>query len=298
VDVATSLQQIWRRKRWLVPATIAAMLAALVVSYHVSVWPPGLASRSLRYGTANTGLLVDSARSSLATVQSPLTALSERAQVYGQLLQAEPVRRKIGELAGVPWQTVSVDGFSSTEPSAAERSSQLVTDGKSRQVFFRVEPNQPIIHITSNGPTGAEAASLAEAAANALPAYIEDLQARHDIAGGDRVVLEQIGQPDAGVVSESAGRLLAVTAALAVFGLSCLAILFVPRLADLRMSVEGDHRREESEGVGRGEAASADHANGAGEFGSEQALGRRSDAPVELTGHAARTIRPEGDADT
>jgi hypothetical protein len=236
MDLALALHRIWRRKLWLIPAALAAAGAALSVAYHVSLFPPKAESKSLEFGTASTELLVDSAESSLAQLEIPLQALSERAAIYAELLRSEPVRRRLGAVADISWQSVAVDGSTSTaggagpEPTETERAAELEAAGTSSQVHFRVEPEQPIIRITTQGRTAEGAAVLAQAAADALIDYIDDLQREQGIAGPRRVDLVQIGQPVGGVVNETADVAMAAVAGIAVFGACCLLILFIPHL--------------------------------------------------------------------
>lgn len=240
MDVAVALHQIWLKKLWLVPVAIVAAIAATMVAYHVSIFPPQLESRSIEFGAADTELLVDSARSSLTDAAIPLDALGSRAQVYAELLRSEPVRQLIGDEAGIPWRELVVDGFASDganvglqgQPSATERAAELASQGNNDQLFFRVEPGQPIIQLTAQAPTAEGAERLVQGAAVALPAYIDSLQVERGVSGGSRVQLTQLGLPNGALVNRSADLVMASIAGVGVFFLGCMLILLVPRIVE------------------------------------------------------------------
>jgi hypothetical protein len=252
MDIASALYRLWTRKLWLIPVLLVAAFVAFNVAYRVSLLPPDVKSRYLEYGVADTSLLVDSDRSTVATAELPLNILGERASIYAELLRSDSVRREIGRLAGVPWQTILVDGISTSsgggagpEPTGTERAAGLASEAQGRQIFFRVLPQQPIIHISTQGRTAADAAALAQAAVRALEKYLEKLQSTQGIAGPQRIALTQIGQPQGSFVNESADLQLAVLAALATFAFGCLLILFIPRLiASIRVVESRDQERE------------------------------------------------------
>jgi hypothetical protein len=138
-------------------------------------------------------------------------------------------------MTGIPWQSISVDGSTSTaaggagtEPTATERAAELQNASVARTIYFRADPDQPIIRISTQGPNPAQATSLAQASVDALIRYIENLQEEQNVAGGRRVRLIQIGRPSGGLINESADLAMAGVAAVVVFGFGCFLILFVP----------------------------------------------------------------------
>jgi hypothetical protein len=239
VEFAVAIQRIWQERRWLVPVAVVAAFTALIVAYQVRLFPPGLESRSHATGAGSTHLLVDSSRSSLPDLAIPVEALGGRAQVYAELLRTEAVRQRIGDAVGVPWTSVFVDGSttdpaldSEPQPSAEERGVELQSDEQDQRVFFRVEPTQPIIHISTEGPTAEDAIALARASALALSGYIGELQQKDAVPGPRRVELTQLGDAEGGTVNDSAGKTVALLAGAAVFGAGCLLILFIPRFRE------------------------------------------------------------------
>jgi hypothetical protein len=239
MDLGLALHTIWRRKLWLIPVGIASLLAALLVMYKVSFFPPALENKSLEFGAASTEVLVDSERSTLATADVPIDSLSDRATVYASLLRAGPVRRRIGEAVGAPWQAIAVEGTAlsgpagnASEPTAAERAGEIVADRDPLTVFFRVAEGQPIIQISTQARRAHQAVALADGTASAIAGYIDKLQEEQGIVGPDRIQLTQIGPATGGTVGASTNAGLGLAAALAVIAVGLLLILAVPRVVD------------------------------------------------------------------
>ena len=197
MEIALALRQIWRHKIWLIPAAVAGVVAALVVSYKVSVAPPSLGSESFRYGAASTKVLFDSSNSSLAQLDTPVSAISERAGLYASLLETAPVLRSIGRSVGVPWQAIGVSGQTEapTEPAAAQRSSQLVSEGRQLTLFYSVTPGQPIVDIYSQAATADQARRLATGAVGALRNYVSTLEMRRQIPPGNGSTCSNSARP-------------------------------------------------------------------------------------------------------
>jgi uncharacterized protein involved in exopolysaccharide biosynthesis len=245
VDIAIALRKIWSHKFWLIPVIAIAVLTGLSVAYKVTLIPPNLEKKSFQFGSASTEVLVDSERSSIAALEIPLDALSERAGVFGQLLRSNPVRGRIASELGVPEAAIAIDTVAAettataSEPSAAERAQDLGAASQGLLVFYRT--SGPVIEISTQAPTGRMAARLANTAAGALSDYLDDLQAEQGVVGDLRVQLTQIGTPIGSDVNQSADKTMAVLAGLAIFALGVLLILLVPRF------VEGMRRARELE---------------------------------------------------
>jgi hypothetical protein len=238
LEFAIALNRIWQRRRWLAVAGVVALVGALSVAFRVSPFPPKLEARSDDRGAASTHLLVDSARSSLPDLAVPVEALAGRAQVYAELLRTETVRRRIGEEAGIPWTSLFVDGSTTDaadgepQPSAEEREVELQSDEQDARLFFRVDPSRPIIRITTQAPTVGQAVNLAGAAAQSLSLYIDELQRLDGVPEPRRVEITQLGSADGGEANRSAAVMTGILAGIAILGVGCLLILFVPRLTD------------------------------------------------------------------
>src|SRR6476469_3118706 len=91
MELAQILVQLWRRRIAVVAVVAIAFFVSLALAYKVSVPPPGLSHRSISNGSAETHILVDSPRSSVADLNRSFDPLVARAQVFAQLMTTAPV---------------------------------------------------------------------------------------------------------------------------------------------------------------------------------------------------------------
>ena len=268
MELALALRSLWRSRIWLLPVAVVAIVASIAVTCTASILPPELKLRgSFEYGAATARVLLDSSESSLAQLDTPISAISERAGLYASLLETEPVRRRMGELARTPWQGINVSGQTEApgEPGAAERSSQLVSEGRETTVFYSVAPGQPTIDLYTQAPTAMQARRLASSAVKSLQEYVSGLERRRRIPPGRRVEFEQLGAAQAGVLAAGSGVLVGLLVGLFVFGLGCLAIVLVPRLVlDLRKATVAEQQALRVAGVAAQPAEHAKLGNGTG----------------------------------
>ncbi len=245
MEIALALRHIWRHRIWLVPVTIVAAIGGLVASYHVSFAPPSIKSEGFEYGAASTQVLVDSSNSSLAELETPIGQIGERAALYAELLNTQPVRREIGRLAHVPWEEISVSGQDATpsEPNAEQRSSQILSAKEAVTLFFTVNKEQPIIGLSSQAPTADKARRIVSAAVPSLRKYVNLIESKRNVPGSRRVEFQQLGAPQAGTLASGSGKIIGLLVALFIFCVGCLLIVLVPRfLSDLRKAGAIEYR--------------------------------------------------------
>lgn len=233
MELALALRQIWRHKLWLALAAVAGAITALVVSYHVTLAPPSIESESVVYGAASTKVLLDAPTPTAEQVELPITRLGEQAAVYAQLLETSPVRDGISRIAHIPNRDLSVKGESGepNEPESAQRSSQLISAGSPISILFSANGAQPFIQLYSKAPTAIQARTVIDAAVRSLRDYVATLEKRQHVLPGQRVTLQQLGPPETGTLASGAGKALGAIAGFLVFGVGCLLILLIPRLA-------------------------------------------------------------------
>jgi hypothetical protein len=230
MEFALALRQLWRRRIWLVPAAIVSILAALAVVYNTSLFPPALKSKSFEYGAASAQVLVQPVQpAALAEVTASSTVPSGQVALYAALLQSQPLRRAIGRDARIPWPSLAVEGQASTEPGASQRSSQLVTAGRTLSLFYSVEPGTPIISLYAQAPEAGTAERVVGAAARSLQTYVEDLQKRSNTPHSQQMRILSLGKAESGTLASGAGKSIGVLVALLVFLACCLLIVFIPR---------------------------------------------------------------------
>lgn len=230
MEFALALRQLWRHRIWLVPVTILSILAGLAVTYHASLFPPSLGSKSFEYGAATAQILVQpSEPAALAEVTASSSVPPGQVALYAALLQSQPLREAIGSKAGIPGSALAVEGQATNEPGASQRSSQIVEEGRNLTLFYSIEPGTPIISLYAQAPDAATAERIVTSAAGSLQRYVKELQKRSNTPPSQEMTLLALGKPQAGTLASGAGKSIGVLVALLVFVVGCLLIIFVPR---------------------------------------------------------------------
>jgi hypothetical protein len=292
MELAQILVQLWRRRIALAAVVALAALVALAMAYHISLLPPKLTHRSISNGTAETHILVDSPRSSVADLNKSFDPLTARAQVLSELMTTAPVIDRIAKIAGVPAAAITATSDTSslnvptsqTEPTASVRSNAITAEPLRYRITFRAEPQQPTVTVFGQGPTAAEAVRIANAAAQGAAAWVKDTQDRQLVPASRRTQLTQLGAATGGIVNSGASRIVAALAFVAIIAVGSLLILLVGNTLPAIRRANG-----ESDTVEALATVSARRASGNG-----NGNGNGNGATVKGTGaKAARGQRPK-----
>lgn len=295
MELAQILVQLWRRRVAVAAVAILAAFVALALAYRISVFPPGLTHRSISNGTAETHILVDSPRSSVADLNRSFDPLVARAQVFSELMTTAPVVDRIAKIAGVPASAITATSDNSTlnvptsevEPTANVRSNAITDEGLRYRITFRAEPEQPTVTVFGQAPTAAGAIKIANAAAKGAAEWVKETQDRQLVPDSRRTQLTQLGAATGGTVNSGASRIVAALAFVAILGVGSLLILLVDntlpavRRANAQPStIEAvptvSERRANGNGNGSGRAAKGTGAKAAHANRPKTRAGRRA----------------------
>jgi len=295
MELAQILVQLWRRRVAVAAVAILAAFVALALAYRISVFPPGLTHRSSSNGTAETHILVDSPRSSVADLNRSFDPLVARAQVFSELMTTAPVVDRIAKIAGVPASAITATSDNSTlnvptsevEPTANVRSNAITDEGLRYRITFRAEPEQPTVTIFGQAPTAAGAMKIANAAAKGAAEWVKETQDRQLVPDSRRTQLTQLGAATGGTVNSGASRIVAALAFVAILGVGSLLVLLVGstlpavRRANAQPSVieavpTVSERRANGNGNGSGRAAKGTGAKAAHANRPKTRAGRRT----------------------
>jgi hypothetical protein len=235
MELAQILVQLWRRRLAVAAVAAVALVVAIALAYKISVFPPGLSHRSTANGTAETHILVDSPRSSVADLNRSFDPLTARAQVLAQLMTTAPVIDRIAKIAGVPPSAITASDDNSTlnvptsevEPTASIRSSDITRESLHYRITFRAEPEQPTVTVFGQAPTAAGAIKITNAAAKGAAEWVRDTQNRQLVPDSRRTQLTQLGAATGGTVNAGASRIVAALAFVVILGVGCLLVLLI-----------------------------------------------------------------------
>ena len=233
MEPARTLKILWRRRRLVVLGASIALLAALLSVYRVGLLPPSLESRTNVFATASTQILVDTPRSAFADLSNEIDPLETRASVFARFLTSPAAIALIAAEARLPAAAIEAQGpyelnlppFQQ-EPTAEQRSSQIIGEGALYRLRFENNPDLPIVSVFAQAPTRGAAITLAAAAPAALSAYVEGIQRRQGTPDNRQVEIRTLGAATGGVVNEGVDRQIAALVFVVVLAAWC--ILLVP----------------------------------------------------------------------
>jgi hypothetical protein len=262
MELARTLKTLWIRRRLVALGAVIAAIAAMLSVYSVGLFPPSLTSRTNVFATASTQLLVDAPDSAFADLANDLTPLETRASVFARFLASPVALVLVAREAHVPLESIEAEGpydinlpVIQQEPTAGQRSSQIIGEGALYRLRFENNPVLPIVSVFAQAPTEGEALALADAAPRALRTYIDRLQTNQQTPEDRRVVIRKLGNATGGVVNEGANLQIALLVFIVVFGAWCM--LLIPAQTIARGWREAD---------GYGD----DHSNGGSGAGGHQ----------------------------
>lgn len=261
MELAPTLKTLWNRRRLVALGAAIAALAALLSVYRVGLFPPSLESRTNVFATASTQLLVDAPDSAFADLANDLTPLETRASVFARFLATPAAVELIARDADLPVGSIEAQGpfdinlpVIQQEPTAEQRSSQIIGEGALYRLRFENNPVLPIVAVFAQAPTRDEATALANAAPRALRKYVEQIQARQNTPEERRVVIRKLGSATGGVVNDGANLQIAALVFLVVFGGWCMLLIPAQTIA------RGWRQASQNGGASNGNA----HGNGEG----------------------------------
>jgi hypothetical protein len=260
MELARTLKKLWLRRRLVALGALIALIAALLSVYQVGIAPPSLASRTNVFATASTEILVDSPDSAFGDLGNDLDPLNTRASVFARFLATPTAVDLIARVAKLPATAIEAQGpydinqpLYQQEPTAEQRSSQIVGEGAVYRMRFENNPSIPIISVFAQAPTVEEAKRLALAAPTTLHRYVEEIQARQGTPEDDQVVITRLGQATGGVVNEGADLQIALLVFLVVLAGWCMLLIPAQTIA------RGWRQLEAEEGRSTGEATDNGH---------------------------------------
>jgi hypothetical protein len=232
MELARTLKSLWIRRRLVALGAVVAAIAAMLSVYSVGIFPPSLHSRTNVFATASTQLLVDAPDSAFADLENDLTPLETRASVFARFLASPVALQLIAKEAHVPLGAIEAQGpydinlpVIQQEPTAEQRSSQIIGEGALYRLRFENNPVLPVVSVFAQAPSEKDAVDLANAAPRALRSYINGIQKQQDTPESRRVVIRKLGEATGGVVNAGANVQIGLLVFIVVFGAWCMLLI-------------------------------------------------------------------------
>jgi hypothetical protein len=242
VGFGVRLRGLWQMKRWVAACALLGLLAALWSVEKISLFPPGLTSRSLEMATATTQVVVDTPKSTLIDIRqdtSSLDALTNRAVVLGNVIASPTVRESIAQRANVPFESLLIlPPLTPKQPRVlaeagnGRHTSDILKLNDQYRLYIQGNPTVPMLQIYAQTPTAESAAALANGAVDALQDYLADLAGSAKTPGDDQIRLMQLGRAKGTVINKGIEWQVAFLAFGLAFGVSCATVIFFRRVRE------------------------------------------------------------------
>jgi hypothetical protein len=230
------LRELWHRRYLVALAAVLAIGIGVMTVYKVSLAPPGLESRQYHVGLATARMLIDTPESQVVDL-SPKGAdgLGTRANLLANLMASSPVKAIIASHAGVDQNALIAIAPSSSGPVVStllsQRAAASASNPESYILTLSSDEALPIISVDVQAPDAQQAARLADAATTGLRDYLKSVAAAQNVPNARQLVISTLGPAQSGNVVRGPRRLIAIFAALFIFGFACAAVIVVSGLA-------------------------------------------------------------------
>ncbi len=218
---------------WLA-VTVVAALVAMLLTYRVTLTPPGLHPKEVVFATAEAQVFVDSTPSELLSdQQSPATAgryqtgAPDEAQTLALWVQGEGPLEQMAAAAGQPGKIVDSAGpYTETLPDSQPTFPKLV---KNDRLLVDVDGVRPMITLYAQAPTERAAVAIVNSARSQLIAHVAAQGAAARLPAGDTpFVIRSLGSTTGGVVDPS-GKLQLIIVSFGIVFLAGAALILSVR---------------------------------------------------------------------
>ena len=246
-EIALILRRLVELKKWVLLVALVALFAGMATVVKLDKLPH-LERRSNTIGVASAEMLVDARRSVLGDLNSSVEPLATRTSILASISQSSPVVNLIAKKAGLPPGGLAVQAMATTTQTGAERSQGIVNELFTTRVVVRAQPSRPILSISAQAATPEQARVLATATTDALREYFRQFQ---DTTGATQQSYASLAQlktlniSGGGAVSSGTSLSKGVMVAFVIFGLGCLAVIFLSGLVTELRTQRADTFRDE-----------------------------------------------------
>jgi hypothetical protein len=236
------IRELWRKRPLVAASAMLALVVAIWSVARISVFPPGIESRSLEMATAATHVVVDKPRSTILDLRADtysLEALRQRAIVLGNVMAKGEVRDAIASRAGVPSDQLQIEPpLTPTQPRAVVASSDrkhatdLLASTDQYRLSLQANPTVPVLDVYAQAANSETAAVLANTAVDQLRAYLKRLAVSEKTPESQQLQLLQLGRAEGTVINEGVDLEVAVLVFLLTFAIACATLVFASRVRD------------------------------------------------------------------
>jgi len=236
------LRELWELRKGLIISACIALLAAAWAVGKISLLPPGLKLRTLEIAAANTTVLVDAPQSAVDNIQVNtvnIQAMTNRALLVGNVMGSLPVRAYIMRRAGLPPGAVlkvatplTPDFPRELSTTGTKSTTDILKSPHEYRLDIQANPTVPVLNLSAEAPTPAQAARIADGAVQGMKDYLHDLAIRESIPPSQQVSLQELGAAHGGVINPGVSLELAALVFAIVFTAAAATTLWLARVRE------------------------------------------------------------------
>lgn len=234
------LHTLWRLRIGVAVAFLVAVLAAVWSVADISLAPPRLTPRALTMATASTQIVVDTPKSAMLDLRQDtysFEALLNRAVLLGNVMASSPVRDDIARRTGIPAEVLQVAAPRTPDQpravigtSKGRKATDIFDSNNEYRLSIQANPTVPVLTIFASTPKARSAATLANAAVDALEAHMAELARTERTPGRDQIRLMQLGRARGAVINGGVSYQAAILAFVLTFAACSATALFLARV--------------------------------------------------------------------
>lgn len=233
--------RLWEERLAALIIGVLAVIAAILLTFQLSLSPLSLRPKALQMGTAGTSVLIDGAQSSLGSVHGDSKRFDNLAGDYAELMNSQTIIASIAraihtapDTIGVQVQITSRVPLSQSQPLEPQVGTEILATRRRYYLVSRVQAGTQVVQLYAQAPTGHNAVTLVQAAVASLQRYVLAADHSAHVARSDRVVIRPLGH----IVGKTLNSHVSVEAALliVVFAWTLAMIALLTYRSETRLS--------------------------------------------------------------
>ncbi len=192
--------RLWEERLAGLICAVLAIIAAILLTFQISLSPLSLRPKALQLGVAGTSVLVDGASSSLGTVHGDSKRFDTLAADYAELMNSQPLIAPIANAihvnpdeVGVQVQITSRVPLSQSQPLEPQVGTEILATRRRYYLVARVQSGTQIIQFYAQAHSGATAVTMVHAAVSSLQSYVSAAEHSSHTSRSERVVIRPLG---------------------------------------------------------------------------------------------------------
>jgi hypothetical protein len=192
--------RLWEERVAGLILAVLAVIAAILLTFQISLSPFSLRPKALQLGVAGTSVLIDGRNSSLGSVHGDSKRFDTLAADYAALMNSEPLIAPIARAihanpneVGVQVQITNRVPLSQSQPLEPQVGTEILATRRHYYLVARVQSGTQVVQLYGQAPSGAVAVTMVQAAVKSLRSYVHSADVSARAPRSERIVIRSLG---------------------------------------------------------------------------------------------------------